>query len=129
MVVDASALIEWLLRTPTGDAIARQIFSRMEKLCAPELLPLEVVQALRRLRSMRAISAVRAQEALNDLEDLRVDFYPHMLLLRRIWELRDSLTAYDAAYVALAEELGAPLITCDKKLAAAHGHRAQIEVF
>ena len=74
------------------------------------------------------ITASRGQEALQDLLDLPLTRYPHDLFLWRIWELRDNLTAYDAAYVALAEALGAPLVTCDSRLASASGHHARIEV-
>ena len=70
----------------------------------------------------------RGAQALDDLADLPIHRYPHDLLLPRIWELRANLTAYDAAYVALAEALGAPLLTRDARLAAAPGHEARIEV-
>lgn len=129
MVVDASALIEWLLQTANAAQIARRLFTPGEAICAPELLSLDVTQALRRLLSLRGITLLRAHEAVQDLKELRVNYYPHMLLLPRIWELRNNFTAYDAAYVALAEQLEVPLITCDRKLAAAHGHQAQIESF
>ena len=65
---------------------------------------------------------------MTDLLDLPVHRHPHDILLPRIWELRRSVTAYDAAYVALAEALDAPLLTRDGKLARSHGHRARIEL-
>jgi predicted nucleic acid-binding protein len=74
------------------------------------------------------LSAQRGREALEDLADLSVRRYPHDVLLPRVWELRANLTAYDAAYVALAEALGAPLFTRDRRLAGAAGHRARVEV-
>lgn len=70
----------------------------------------------------------RAQQALSDLADLPISRYPHDLFLFRIWQLRQNLTAYDAAYVALAEALSAPLLTRDARLASAPGHRARVEL-
>ena len=70
----------------------------------------------------------RGQQLLTDLKDLPVERYSHTILLQRICQLRTSLTAYDAAYVALAEALDAPLLTCDERLAATPGHGATIEL-
>ncbi len=95
---------------------------------APHLLDVEVTQALRRSVALHGLSVSRAEEALQDLMDLRVRRYPHTPFLRRIWALRDNLTSYDALYVALAEALGATLLTCDTKVAAAPGHGARVEV-
>jgi predicted nucleic acid-binding protein len=128
IVLDASAAVEWLLQTSTGARIARRILSLGEALHAPHLLDVEVTQVFRRHVSQGAIAASRAEEALQDLRELRVRRYPHILFLRRIWELRDNLSAYDALYVALAEALNATLITCDGRLASAPGHRATVEV-
>ncbi len=128
IVVDASALIEWLLQTPAGAQVEERIFLAGANMHAPHLLDIEVAQVVRRYVTAGAITASRGQEALRDLLDLPLTRYPHDLFLGRIWELRDNLTAYDAVYVALAEALGAPLITCDRKLAAVPGHRARIEV-
>ncbi len=128
IVLDASAAVEWLLRTPLGVRVARRILSRRETLHAPHLLDAEVTQVLRRYVAAGALSVSRAEEALQDLLDLRVQRYPHVLFLRRIWELRDNLTAYDALYVAMAELLDATLVTCDNKIAAAPGHRARVDV-
>jgi len=129
IVLDASAAVEWLLQTPAGRQIEKRIFSRKESLHAPHLLDLELGQVLRRLVREAAISAPRADDAIEDLLDLRVARYPHFVLLPRIWQLRHNLSAYDAAYVALAEELGATFITRDVRLAAASGHRARVELF
>ena len=128
IVLDASAAIEWLLQTPTGLRVARRISSRRHTLHAPHLLDVEVTQALRSYVAGGAMAASRAEEALQDLTDLRIRRYPHVLFLRRIWELRDHLTAYDAVYVALAEALDATLVTCDGKLALAPGPFARVEV-
>ncbi len=129
IVLDASAAIDWLLRTPAGERIETRIHSRNESLHAPHLLDLEVGQVLRRLVREAVISARRAYEALQDLLDLRVTRYPHFALLPRIWQLRHNFSAYDAAYIVLAEKLGSPLITRDARLAAGPGHRVQVEVF
>lgn len=111
IVLDASAAIEWLLQSPAGVRIDRRIFARSESLHAPHLLDLEVAQVLRRYVRDKTITAQRGQEALDDLGDLPLSRYPHNFLIPRIWELRATLTAYDAAYVALAELLGAPLLS------------------
>ena len=129
IVLDASAALDWLLQTSAGRQIEKRIYARAESLHAPHLLDLEVVQVLRRLLRDGAISARRADEALQDLLDLRIARYPHFVFLPRIWRHRRNLSAYDAAYVALAEELGAPLITRDGRLASGSGHAAKIELF
>jgi len=128
IVLDASAAIEWLLQTSTGQRVEQQIFSQSESLHAPHLLDVEIIQVLRRLVRERVISAVRADQAITDLLDLRINRYPHFVLLPRIWQLRHNLSAYDAAYVALAEELDAILLTSDARLASASGHSAQVHV-
>ncbi|MGO9085406.1 MAG: type II toxin-antitoxin system VapC family toxin [Candidatus Sulfotelmatobacter sp.] len=129
IVLDASAAVDWLLQTAAGKRIEKRIYTRNETLHAPHLLDLEVTQTLRRLVREGIISARRADEAVHDLLDLRIARYPHFVFLPRIWQHRHNLTAYDAAYVALAEKLGAALVTRDARLAAASGHAAQIELF
>ena len=129
IVLDASAAVDWLLQTTAGQSIEKRIYSRHETLHTPHLLDLEVAQVLRRLARQGVVSAHRAEEAVRDLLDLRMARYPHVVLLPRIWQLRHNLSAYDAAYIVLAEELGAPIITRDRRLASASGHAATVEVF
>jgi predicted nucleic acid-binding protein len=129
IVLDASAAVDWLLQTSAGQSIERRIYSRNETLHAPHLLDLEATQVLRRLSLQRIVSANRVDEAVRDLLDLRVTRYPHLVLLPRIWQLRHSFSAYDAAYVVLAEKLGATLVTRDARLASVTGHVALVELF
>lgn len=129
IVLDASAAIDWLLQTAAGQQIENRIYSRSESLHAPHLLDLEVAQVLRRLVREATISAQRADQALQDLLSLRVARYPHFVFLSQIWRLRHNLSAYDAAYIALADKLSAPLITRDARLAAASTRGVSIELF
>ena len=128
IVLDASATIEWLLQSPAGVKIDQRIFSPSEWLHSPQLLDVEVAQVQRRYVREKKITAERGKEALQDLGDLQLSRYPHDFLIPRIWELRATLTAYDASYVALAELLDALLLTCDVKIASAPGHHAKVEV-
>lgn len=128
IVVDSSAILELLLQSSAATRVENRILARGETLHAPHLLDLEVAQVLRRYAAAGEISPHRAQEALSDLTDLPISRYPHDLFLVRIWQLRQNLTAYDAAYVALAEALSAPLLTSDARLASAPGHRARVEL-
>ena len=129
IVLDASAAIDWLLQTAAGQQIETRIYSRGESLHAPHLLDLEVAQVLRRVVREGTISVRRADRALQDLLNLRVTRYPHFLFLPRIWKLRDNLSAYDAVYVALADELSATLITRDTRLASTAVRSVSIELF
>ena len=128
IVVDASALIEVLLGTSVASRLTERFFADGETLHAPHLLDVEVAQVLRRYALGGLFGAERGVEALDDLADFPLVRYPHQPLLPRIWELRHNVTAYDAAYLALAEALGAPLVTRDAKLASAAGHEARIEL-
>jgi len=129
IVVDASAMLEVLLGTQTGARVEDRLLSRRESLHAPHLLDVEVTQVLRRYAAAGELSDERGLEALMDLVDFPVHRYPHDVLLPRIWELRHNVTAYDAAYLALAETLAAPLVTCDARLGSAPRHDAKIEVY
>ena len=129
IVLDASAAVDWLLQTSAGQNIEKRIYSRNETLHAPHLLDLEVAQVLRRLALRGVVSIHRAAEAVSDLLDLRIARYPHLLLLPRIWQVRHNLSACDAAYIVLAETLGAVLVTRDARLASASGYAADVELF
>ena len=129
IVLDASAAVDWLLQTSEVQNIEKRIYSRNETLHAPHLFDLEVTQVLRRLALQGVVSAHRADEAFRDLLDLRITRYPHLVLLTRIWQLRHNFSAYDAAYIVLAEKLGAALVTRDARLASASGHAASVELF
>jgi predicted nucleic acid-binding protein len=129
IVLDASAVVDWLLQTPAGKRIEQHIYAGKDTLHSVYLLDVEFAQVLRRLVREGRLARKRAEEAIEDLIALRVTRYAPVLFLDRIWQLRQNLSAYDAAYVALAEELKAPLITRDQKIAAAPGHAAMIEVF
>jgi predicted nucleic acid-binding protein len=129
IVVDASAAVDWLLQTSAGQRIEKRIYSGHETLHAPHLLDLEVAQVLRRLVRETVISAQRGEEAIQDLMDLRVTRYPHLVFLSRIWQLRHNVSAYDAAYLTLAEKLDATLVTRDARLASASGRALAIELF
>ena len=129
IVLDASAAVDWLLRTPAGGRVEQRIYAGNDTLHTVHLLDVEFVQVLRRLVREGVLAPKRAAEAIEDLSALRITRYAPVLLLPRIWRLRQNLSAYDAAYVALAEELRAPLITRDRKIAAAPNHAVVVEVF
>jgi predicted nucleic acid-binding protein len=128
IVVDASALLEALLRTPAAQAVEERLFEPQQTLHAPHLLDVEVAQVIRRYAARGEIDGERGRAALDDLADFPFRRYPHDFLLPRVWDLRKNLTAYDAVYVALAEALDAPLLTRDQRLATAAGHRARVEL-
>jgi predicted nucleic acid-binding protein len=128
IVVDASAVLEVLLRTPTATAVERRLFEPSQTLHAPHLLDVEVAEVVRRYAANGEIDVERGRMALADLADLSLRRYPHDFLLSRVWDLRNNLTANDAVYVALAEALDAPLLTRDKRIAASPGHHARIEL-
>jgi predicted nucleic acid-binding protein len=127
IVVDASALVELLLGGPAARLVGQRLATG-NSLHAPQLLDLEVMQVLRRHEARRQIDPNRCQEARDDLISMSLLRHPHEHLLSRVWELRHNISAYDAVYIALAEYLGAPLLTRDRRVANAPGHRARIEL-
>jgi predicted nucleic acid-binding protein len=127
IIVDASCVVEVLLQTDAAASVEERWLSD-GGLNAPDLVDLEVLQVLRRLTRIRELSEDRALLALGALERLALRRWLHGPLRRRVWALRRNLTAYDGAYVALAERLRCPLLTRDRRLARSTGHDARIEL-
>lgn len=128
IVVDASLALDLMLATSDSYELKQRLENSGEELVAPELLDLELLQSLRRQLRLKKITRARAAEAVDTLHELPVARIGHGQFLDRIWQLRDNLTAYDAAYVALAEAMEAPIWTRDRKYLGASGHRAVIEI-
>jgi predicted nucleic acid-binding protein len=128
IVLDASALVELLLDTPTGRAIATRIADPVLGLHVPHLADVEVALALRRYAKDNEVNGETASGALEDLRALDLQRHAHEPLLDRVWALRHNLSAYDAVYVALAEALDATLLTCDSRLARAPGAARRVEL-
>lgn len=128
MVLDASSAVELLLNTAPGRRLAARLAEDVEPVCAPHLIDLELAQALRRYVASGRLPAQLAERALERWRDLDIERHGHEGYLKRIWQLRDNVSAYDAAYIALAEALSTSLVTSDPRLAAAPGARARIEV-
>lgn len=128
IVVDASALLEFLLQTPLGVRIEARLFRDGDDIHSPHLVDVEVTQGLRRLVRAAEVSSARAAEAIADLVDLDLHRHAHLDLLTRAWQLRENVTAYDAMYLALAEALGATVVTCDAPLSKAPRRNMSIEL-
>jgi predicted nucleic acid-binding protein len=124
LVLDASAAVDFLVRVADRGIWVEDRLGGISEVSAPALLDIEVASALRGLVRGRVVTARRAEQALDDLADFRVTRYPHGALLPRVWRLRNAMSAYDAAYVALAKALDVPLVTTDARLARAGGHGA-----
>lgn len=127
LVVDTSAVLTALVGVPSNPTLGERLTGA--DLHAPHLIDIEVLHGLRSLVSTGKLDEDRADDARDDFADLMIARYPHEPLADRIWALRHNLTAYDAAFVSLSEALGAPLVTCDGRLATAPGHSAEVEVF
>jgi predicted nucleic acid-binding protein len=128
IVIDASVVVDLLLGAKAAVRIADRILVPGETLHAPHLLDVEVAQVLRRHLLAADLDGRRGALALADLVELPIHRHPHGVLLQRAWELKRSISANDAMYLALAEALAAPLLTRDARLARSHGHRAVVEV-
>ena len=128
IVVDTSAIMAALAGRPHIPELT-ELLARDADLHAPHLIDVEFLHALRRLVLTGQLSGDRADDARTDFADMSIIRYPHVPLADRIWALRDNVSAYDAAFVALAEVLDVPLITCDKHMARGTAHRAQVEVY
>lgn len=128
MVLDASALIELLLRMPAAAEVDARVRAAQATLHAPHLVDIEVTQVVRRFVAAGIIDQERGKAALDDLVAFPLRRYPHGHLLQRVWEMRSGLTAYDAVYVALAEALDVPLLTRDRRMATAAGQTARVYV-
>ena len=126
MVLDASAVVEYLRWSPAGARLAQMLLEGDADLHLPHLCPVEVASAFRSMVARAEMGAARAEAALDDLAELAASRHPVEPLLPRIWELRHNMTAYDATYVALAEVLTATLVTADRRLA--RGAGAVVEV-
>jgi predicted nucleic acid-binding protein len=127
IVLDASAVVELLANGPLADSLGRELSASGESFIAPHLLDIEVVSAFRRLTAGRHVDSHQSEQFLSGLAALPAERYAHAPLLSRIWELRHNFTAYDAAYIALAEATNSILYTCDARLR--KGHRAQVVLF
>ena len=126
LVVDASAMIEWLLRTPRGVSFDPAL--RTHELHAPALCDVEVLSSLRRVLLTRVMAIARAEQALGVYRDLRLSRHGHLALLTAAISMRENFSAYDACYVALAQRLNAPLLTADASLARATARHTSVEL-
>ncbi|MEO8094530.1 MAG: type II toxin-antitoxin system VapC family toxin [Pseudolysinimonas sp.] len=127
LVVDASSIVMLLTEPSTS---AQQVADRVagSQPHAPDHLPVEVTNVIRRYRKASLLTATEARLTLDAFWAIPIELWPLEVLRERVWELGDNLTAYDAAYVALAERLDAPLLTADARIARAPGPRCVIEV-
>jgi predicted nucleic acid-binding protein len=125
IVIDASCALKLLLRQGNAETLAKRLLS--EEIHAPHLIDVEVLSGVRRLLRLKQVSHERAKAGLEWFLELAIERHGHAELAWRIFDLRDNVSAYDAAYVAVAELAQAPLLTADGRLARSHGHRARIE--
>jgi predicted nucleic acid-binding protein len=128
LVADTSAVLEAIAALDAPPGLIERLAEDGD-LHAPHLIDTELLHALRRMSIAGQISDERAEDARSDFAELALVRYRHQPLNDRVWELRHNVTAYDATFIALAETLSVPLITCDARLASAPGHNAQIELF
>lgn len=130
IVLDASAAADVILKVePKASRIRERMGNSEGGIHVPHIFEIEVLSTLRRHFFSGDLSEEREAEALHDLSTMTLTRHPHTPFIERIWELKENVTAYDAAYIALSETLDAPLITSDGRLARSSGHRARIELF
>jgi predicted nucleic acid-binding protein len=127
IVLDASVVVELLTNGPLANSIRNELAARDDGFLVPHLIDVEVVSAFRRLAAGQRVDSHHSRQLLAGLSALPAERYSHTPLIGRIWELRSNFTAYDAAYIALAEATDSVLYTCDEKLR--QGHRARVKVF
>ncbi|WP_086667805.1 type II toxin-antitoxin system VapC family toxin [Lentzea kentuckyensis] len=126
-VVDTSALMEFLIGANPDRELVRRLLTSTS--AAPQLITAESLHVLRKLTLRGLLTDEQAEEALDHVLDTPIALIDHAPLARRVWELRHAVSAYDALYLALAEELDVPLVTCDARLGNAAGHKADVEVY
>lgn len=129
IVADASAVVAAISGGGQQTDTIRDRLEREDELFAPHLIDLEVLQALRRAVRLGELSADRAVDGVQALAELALTRFPHEPFMGRIWELRDRLSTYDAVYLAIAEAIGVPLVTCDAALAAVAERTAEVDLF
>lgn len=129
LIIDASVVVAVLVNQQPSAPELRERLSKSDSLHAPHLLDAEVVQVLRRYVFKGDLNEQQGYSAVKRFSDLELTRYPYSLFLTRVWQLKANVSAYDAAYLALAEMLAAPLLTLDGRLARAPGHSAQVEVY
>ena len=128
IVVDTSAVVDLLLEAPPNTSLIGRL-GKVTEMHVPHLVDVEFLSVVRRLEGRGLLTVEQAELSMRKLSQLPLHRYPHGSLSNRVWHLRHSLTAYDGQYVALAEILGLPLVTCDIKMSNTHGHHAVIESF
>jgi len=126
IVLDASAALDLILPSPLSQRIRPALFHHEGEVRSPHLIDLEVLSGLRRQLALREIDIHLARRAREDFEDLQIQRYPHQPFQNRIWELRNNLSPYDAAYVVLAESLDCQVLSTDARLAASPGMKSRI---
>jgi predicted nucleic acid-binding protein len=127
IVVDTSVVVDALVVRPLNHRVAERLLGAGD-LCAPHLIDTEFLSVLRNLARAGVLNSVTAAAARADFERLSILRFDHLPLSDRVWQLRDNATAYDATFVALAEILDVPLVTCDERLAKVPGLRTSVEV-
>jgi predicted nucleic acid-binding protein len=127
VVTDAGVWIKAIVDEGPGGAVRTRLAGEVS-VAAPALLDLEFANVLRGLLTKKSINESSAERALTEIAQAPIKRYGHQALLRRIWQLKSNMTAYDAAYVALAELLGADLLTIDRRITGVPGIRCRVEV-